>query len=105
MGMHACLPSKEEEGSQDPLGWNERGLCPPIHWTRKGPLLPKPDLSLLWSLCKETGGGQVGTPFLSWHMYLYNGCQEVQKSPPTALISASCCCTVVAFCVIDHPTQ
>lgn len=35
MGMYACLPGKEEEGSQDPLGWNERGLCPPIHWTRK----------------------------------------------------------------------
>lgn len=41
MGMYACLPGKEEEGPQDPLGWNERELCPPIHWTRKGPLLPE----------------------------------------------------------------
>lgn len=49
--MYARLPGKKEEGSQDPLGWNERGLCPPIHWTRKA-------LCLLWALYEGTGEEQ-----------------------------------------------
>lgn len=54
MGMYACLPGKEEEGTQDPLGWNERGLCPPIHWTRKGgPLFPEQQiLASCWPYAK-----------------------------------------------------
>lgn len=65
MRIHACLPGKEEEGSQDPMGWNERGLCPPIYCTRKGPLLPEHQIL---ASCGPSAKGLVrDSTTAAWH--------------------------------------
>lgn len=62
MGIHTCLPGKEEEDSQDPLA-RMKGDCPHL-FTGQGRALCflQLELSLWGPLCKGLVGGQYVIP-------------------------------------------